>query len=63
MINFNFTLSDEDAEMLFDCVQSEIIRIREHLYSSQISDFEKSHLKSHIDCLNSLKEKMHNCRV
>ena len=62
MINFNFDLSDEDAELLFDCVQSRIVHLKESIYSSDYSEVEKKAIEMHICHLNDLKGRMVNSR-
>ncbi len=75
MIRFDFTVSDEDAGNIFDCINSEISRVHQRL----LKNFSKIHksddtkeierLKSesdwyrrHIDYLKRLKDKMTNRR-
>ncbi len=76
MIQFNFTVSDEDAGNIFDCINSEISRVHQNLLRN-LSKMRKSNdteeidrLESerdwynrHVGYLNSLKGKMTNKRV
>ena len=64
MINFNFNLTDEDAEMLFDCIQSEIVRLLEGSYlHSEDSEEYKIAIRAQINRLNNLKEKLSNSKI
>jgi hypothetical protein len=63
MIHFNFTVTDEDAENIFDCINSAVRQCCKRKLSSGTTQAESDWLDKHIDYLDSLKEKMANERV
>lgn len=62
MIHFDFVVNDEDAEVIFDCINSEIKRCNIRKLLSSTTQPESEWLGRHADYLNSLKEKMANKR-
>ena len=69
MIHFDFMLDAEDAELLFDCVQQEIINLKAAClnFSSEelgkLDDGVKFAIDQHIARLERMKEKMHNRKI
>lgn len=59
MIHFDFTVPDEDAEVIFDCINCEISRCNTRRLSKTTKS-ESKWLIKHIDYLNALKKKMTN---
>lgn len=62
MIHFDFIVEDEDAEAIFDCINSEVKRCNRRKLLSSTTRPEFKWLGRHVDYLNSLKEKMANKR-
>jgi hypothetical protein len=58
MIHFDFTVPDEDAEVIFDCMNGEINRCYERRLSYKT--IESEWLIKHIEYLKALKKKMTN---
>ena len=63
MIHFDFVVEDVDAEVIFDCINSEINRCNDRKLSSVTTTAEFKWLNKHIDYLNELRKKMFNKRV
>jgi len=63
MIHFDFTVSDVDAEVIFDCINSEIKHCNARKLFGDITEPESKWLDKHIAYLNSLKKKMTNSLV
>lgn len=70
MIHFDFMLTEEDAELLFDCVQQQIANLKEsclqYMNTNNIGNLNyniKYAIDSHIKRLEYIKEKMHNKKV
>jgi len=63
MIHFDFTVSNVDAENIFDCINSEINRCNDRKLSSVTTQPEFDWLTKHVDYLNALKKKMTNKEV
>ena len=61
MIHFNFTVTDEEAEIIFDIMQTEIARCHHRKLTS--TKEESDWLDKHIEYLTSLKKKMVNKRL
>lgn len=60
MIHFDFTVSDEEAELIFDAIQDQINRADElRLFEPIVAEW----AKNHIAYLEALKAKMKNTRV
>lgn len=69
MIHFDFMIDDEDAELLFDCVQQEINKLKAACLNmsseelGKLDDRVKFAIEQHIARLERIKEKMHNKKV
>jgi hypothetical protein len=62
MIHFDFVVEDEDAENIFDCINSEINRCNHRKLITNNTKAETEWLDKHIDYLKALKKKMKNSR-
>jgi len=63
MIKFNFTVTDEEAETIFDIIHNEISRCHYRKMLSTTTKEESQWFDKHIEYLTSLKKKMVNERV
>jgi hypothetical protein len=60
MIHFDFTVEDEDAELIFECINSTINQCNRRRLLTSTTKAESDWLVKHIDYLNSLKKRMLN---
>ena len=66
MIHFDFKVSDEEAELIFDGINCQIERLQEIIQQSISNNSESLAAKTYkpfVDNLLSLKSKMHNKKV
>jgi len=63
MIHFDFIVKDEDAEVIFDCINAEINRCHRRITLSDTTEAETEWYNKHIKYLKSLKIKMLNSRA
>ena len=70
MIQFDFILTEEDAELLFDCIQQEIANLKQSMVSIastensiMFNERAKYAIEQHIARLERIKEHMYNKRV
>lgn len=62
-IKFEFTVSDEDAEAIMDCVTLRIADLKGLLRSNACSEAEKTYIRKHVEYLQGFPAKMKNTRV
>lgn len=62
MIHFDFIVSDEDADLIFACINAEICNLKNHILLSRDA-FHTQAINMHIDHLNGLRDKMTNSKV
>jgi len=63
MIHFDFVVEDVDAEVIFDCINSEINRCNDRKLSPVTTTAEFKWLGKHVEYLNALRKKMLNKAV
>lgn len=71
MIHFDFTVTDEEAENIFDAISEEILRMKSYLVAQQFEnltsgfhiDAKSDWFRSRINYLERLKSKMKNEKV
>ena len=63
MIHFDFIVEDEDAENIFECVNSTIRQANDRELYKNTTQAEAEWLRKHVKYLNSLKKKMLNKNV
>lgn len=62
MIHFDFTVTDEDAEAIFNCIESEICSLKTQILSG-VDTLQEQQINKHINHLAGLKDKMNNSVV
>lgn len=60
MIRFDFTVSDEDAQLLFDAIDVAIEMAETRARNGDFSESERDWVQNHAQYLRDLKAKMHN---
>jgi hypothetical protein len=60
MIHFDFIVEDEDAELIFECINTTIRQANNRKLYHSTTQVEAEWLRKHVEYLNSLKKKMLN---
>lgn len=63
MIRFDFTVTDEEAQALFECVTDSIVLLKGAKLNNAFDTEQHKQLEAHAQFLTALKAKMRNTRV